>query len=119
LYALFLPRNIIGKDILSKADPMVVVYQQDQGRSDWIEVDKTEAKKNTSNTTFDKKILITYTFAEDQLLKLSVYDTDTKKGTASDLTEQNLIGFVVYKLSTLIKDMRVSLYTSNFNYRFN
>jgi len=112
-FVLFLPRNLSRKDVFSKSDPFVVVFQQKKDDINWFEIGRTEVKNNTHNTTFDSKVLITYHFEEQQLLKISVYDSDTKKPNAT-LMKSQIIGSVESFLSTLVVKMRVSLFSPNF-----
>lgn len=70
-------RNLLNKDVLSKSDPMCVVYVQLQNNQTWTEHGRTEVLTNTLNPEFATKILIAYHFEEVQKLKFKIYDIDS------------------------------------------
>ncbi|XP_045028437.1 copine-8 isoform X2 [Daphnia magna] len=70
-------KNLLNKDVLSKSDPMCVVYVQHLDHS-WVEHGRTEQIHNTLNPEYTTKILIGYRFEELQKLKFKIYDIDSK-----------------------------------------
>lgn len=75
-------RNLLDTDLLSKSDPLVVVYLYQGGG--YIERGRTEVIKNNLNPDFCKSIIIDYFFEEVQKLKFCVYDIDNETSTLAD-----------------------------------
>lgn len=86
-------------DILSKSDPMVVVYVQPFGHNQWQEYCRTEVIMNTRNPDFTKKINIMYRFEEQQKMKFEVYDIDS---SSPNLNHHDFIGWVETNLGNLV-----------------
>ena len=84
-------RKLASLDVMSKSDPMVVVFQQ-SGKS-WIEVGRTEALENQTDASFVTAIEMDYLFEVTQHLLIVVYDVDDPK-KLSDLSKQQKIGQV-------------------------
>ena len=66
--------NLRDRDILSKSDPMVVMFQQmrDGDEIQWMEMDRTEVIKDNLNPSFVKSFIIKYHFEQHQKLKFEV-----------------------------------------------
>ncbi|KAK1318349.1 Protein BONZAI 3 [Acorus calamus] len=92
-------------DILSKSDPMVVIYIK---RRDEIleEIGRTEVIMNTLNPVWITKITIMYQFEIVQPLVFRVYDVDTKYHNIPvkilKLNEQDFIGEAHCALSEIV-----------------
>ena len=77
-------------DVMSKSDPQVWVYLQDQGASGkWAMIGKTEMIKDNLDPKFTKSIELSYFFEHVQHLKFMVYDIDKPSGGAES---QDFIG---------------------------
>eukprot|EP00057_Strongylocentrotus_purpuratus_P033319 XP_790964.2 PREDICTED: copine-8 [Strongylocentrotus purpuratus] len=70
-------RNLKDKDVLSKSDPMCVLYTTQMGSKQFYEYERTERVKNNLNPDFVQKFNMTYLFEECQRLKFEVYDIDS------------------------------------------
>ncbi|TGZ65970.1 hypothetical protein CRM22_005610 [Opisthorchis felineus] len=81
-------RNLCDTDILSKSDPLVVVFEKTHDNS-WRELGRTEVIQNTLNPDFVKKIVIEYHFEEQQRLNFAVYDVDC---TSDKLEKHDFLG---------------------------
>src|SRR5271170_3437779 len=83
-------KDLESKDILSKSDPFVVVEMRSQSTADpqFVEMGRTETQKNNSNPEFQKTIEFPYCLHDNQELKFSVYDSDSK---STDLKKHDLI----------------------------
>ena len=66
--------NLRDRDILSKSDPMVVMFQQIRHDDviKWVEMDRTEIIKDDLNPSFVKSFIVNYHFEEQQKLKFEV-----------------------------------------------
>ncbi len=73
----FLFRNLPDRDVLSKSDPMCVIYVKNNASNgtigDYRELARTETIQNTLNPEFVKKIRINYYFEELQKIKFEMY----------------------------------------------
>ena len=76
--------NLPDLDVMSKSDPMCVVFAKRTPSDPWFEVGRTETIQNNLNPEFSKKITMTYLFEERQLLKFEVYDIDSASKNLSD-----------------------------------
>uniref|UniRef100_A0A8D8RDH1 Copine-3 n=1 Tax=Cacopsylla melanoneura TaxID=428564 RepID=A0A8D8RDH1_9HEMI len=99
-------RALIGKDLLSKSDPMIVTYIQPFGESRWVEYHRTEVIQNSHDPDFTSKVHMAYRFEEQQPLKFEVYDVDS---TSPKLTDHDFLGFVTCNLGQLISNGKVKL----------
>lgn len=97
-------RNLPDLDLLSKSDPMVVVYIQPFGLQTWQEYARTEMIRNSRNPDFTKKINIQYRFEEQQKLKFEVYDVDSAR---PNLKDHDFIGWVEITLGALVSQHTV------------
>ncbi len=70
-------RDLKDKDVMSKSDPMCVLYTTKLGARDFAEYERTEMIKNTLNPDFVKKFILTYFFEECQRLKFEIHDVDS------------------------------------------
>ncbi|TNN07478.1 Copine-8 isoform 1 [Schistosoma japonicum] len=71
-------RNLCDTDVLSKSDPLVVVFEKSFPDNQWVELDRTEIIQNNLNPDFAKKVVMEYHFEEQQRLNFAVYDVDCK-----------------------------------------
>ncbi|XP_076919324.1 protein BONZAI 3-like [Bidens hawaiensis] len=82
-------------DVMSKSDPMVVVYAKKKN-GNLEEVGRTEVIMNTLNPTWIQKINVAFHFEIVQPLVFRVYDVDTKYHNMStkmlDLKVQDYVG---------------------------
>ncbi|NXY83719.1 CPNE9 protein, partial [Alcedo cyanopectus] len=62
-------RNLLDMDTFSKSDPVVVLYVQGSGSSEWKEFGRTEVIDNTLNPDFVRKFVLDYYFEEKQNLR--------------------------------------------------
>jgi hypothetical protein len=74
------------RDVLSKSDPMCVMFLKPQGGTAdaWIEVGRTEMMKDSLNPEWIKKFEVDYSFEEMQVVKFEVYDVDIETYRLSD-----------------------------------
>ncbi len=84
-------RNLKDCDVLSKSDPMVVVFLETRTASSktWREIGRTEVIDNNLNPDFTKSILVDYRFEEYQKLKFEVYDVDS---SSAKLNQHDFLG---------------------------
>ena len=76
--------NLADKDILSKSDPMCVVYRMTEdsnGSSGYKEIGRTEVIKNCLNPQWSTKFEQPYYFEQRQGLKFELYGS--KSGSSS------------------------------------
>ena len=94
-------RNLIDRDVFSKSDPMVVVFQEMRSGKikHWKEFDRTETIQNCLDPDFVKTILIEYRFEELQKLKFEVYDCDS---FSKDLRSHDFLGSMECSLGSLV-----------------
>eukprot|EP01117_Protostelium_nocturnum_P007480 TRINITY_DN2673_c1_g1_i1.p2 TRINITY_DN2673_c1_g1~~TRINITY_DN2673_c1_g1_i1.p2 ORF type:complete len:523 (-),score=201.66 TRINITY_DN2673_c1_g1_i1:2011-3579(-) len=93
-------------DLLSKSDPMVILYVRDNSTKKWTEVGRTEQIKNDSNPKFSKQIPLRYYFEEVQQLKFTVIDID--KGSADNVKSSDLIGKLKCNLAEIVGSTQFS-----------
>jgi len=62
MWNIFFARNLLDKDLLSKSDPMCVIYHQPRGCSSnhWVEFMRTETIRDTLNPDFASKVQANY-----------------------------------------------------------
>ena len=94
-------------DVMSKSDPMVMVYEKNQ-KGTFQEIGRTERKNNNLNPIFDKNILINFYFEKTQHLQFKVIDDDGQGSFdligSFDTTMGKIMGS---KNQTLIGDLKV------------
>ncbi|CAH1784239.1 unnamed protein product [Owenia fusiformis] len=70
-------RNLLDRDVMSKSDPMCVLYTKQFGQDNFFEFGRTEMIKNSLNPDFVKKFTMDYFFEESQKLRFDLYDVDS------------------------------------------
>lgn len=65
-------------DVLSKSDPVAIVYARPSTGAPWAEIGRTETIRDTSRPDFQTAISLDYFFNQLQELKFSVFDSDEK-----------------------------------------
>lgn len=75
-------------DLMSKSDPMAVVYLKD-GTGNWREIGRTETIMDCLDPKFAKSFPLQYFFERTQWLKFDVYDVDS---SSPDLSRHDFIG---------------------------
>lgn len=86
-------------DVLSKSDPLCVLYYQPFGSKQWAEFKRTECLQNTLNPDFATKIPITYHFEEQQHLKFMIFDIDS---TSQNVNDHDFLGEFECTLAQLV-----------------
>ncbi|KAK3103604.1 hypothetical protein FSP39_020468 [Pinctada imbricata] len=71
-------RKLRDMDILSKSDPMCVLFTYDLRANTYYEFARTEVIQDNLNPNFVKKFVMNYFFEESQKLKFEVYDVDSQ-----------------------------------------
>jgi len=79
--------DLADKDLMSKSDPMCVMFMQKQGQ--WLEIGRTEMIKDTLNPSWEKKFVVDYSFEERQVVKFEIYDWDND---SNKLSNQDFLG---------------------------
>ncbi|KAI8529287.1 hypothetical protein RHMOL_Rhmol12G0213600 [Rhododendron molle] len=97
--------NLRDRDVLSKSDPMAVVYTK--GRDGTLqEIGRTEVVLNSLNPKWITKHVITYHFEVVQTLVFRVYDVDTQFHNLDvkmlKLDEQQFLGEATCALSQIV-----------------
>jgi len=77
-------KNLVNKDLLSKSDPFVAVFQAFSNGRQRNEVGRTETINDNLNPVFEKKFLIDYFFEERQVLEFHVFDSDSESRRLED-----------------------------------
>ncbi|XP_071816097.1 copine-8-like isoform X1 [Apostichopus japonicus] len=95
-------RNLADKDVLSKSDPMCVLYTTQLGSNQFAEYERTEQIQNTLNPDFVHKFNLTYYFEERQLLKFEIYDVDSPR---SKLDAHDFLGSLECTLGEILGSM--------------
>ncbi|KAJ7406877.1 Copine-9 [Willisornis vidua] len=81
-------RNLLDMDTFSKSDPVVVLFVQGSGSSEWKEFGRTEVIDNTLNPDFVRKFVLDYYFEEKQNLRFDVGIPGKRCGTILLLAEE-------------------------------
>ena len=68
--------DLADKDLLSKSDPVCVLFMQKQGN--WFEIGRTEMIKDSLNPAWEKRFVVDYSFEERQMVKFEIYDFDSQ-----------------------------------------
>ena len=89
--------DLADKDLLSKSDPLCVLFMQKQGQ--WCEIGRTEMLKDTLNPSWEKKFVLDYSFEERQLLKFEVYDLDS---ASQRLSNHDFLGRIESPLGVIV-----------------
>lgn len=90
-------KNLLDLDVLSKSDPVVVVYTLDGARP--VEFARTERIENNLNPEFSKAVQMNYRFEEIQKLRFSVHDIDNESSTLDD---DDFLGFIDCTLGEIV-----------------
>lgn len=97
--------NLHDRDVLSKSDPMAVIYAKGKDGS-LQELGRTEVVLNSLAPQWIKKIIITYHFEMVQTLLFRVYDVDTQFHGLEEkmlkLEEQQFLGEGTCLLSEIV-----------------
>ncbi|XP_037550224.1 copine-3 [Nematolebias whitei] len=97
-------QNLLDKDILSKSDPMCVLYIN-TSNSHWYEFGRTEMILNCLNPKFAKKFVLDYYFEKVQRLKFSVYDIDSD---SYDLDKHDFLGEFECTLGQIVSNKQMT-----------
>ena len=92
-------KNLRDMDVMSKSDPMCVVYIQPFGSNAWQEVLRTECIQNNLNPQFTRKVQISYCFEQQQNLKFDMFDIDNP---SSNLSDHDFIGSATCTLGQIV-----------------
>ncbi|XP_040424860.1 copine-9 isoform X3 [Cygnus olor] len=96
-------RNLLDMDTFSKSDPVVVLFVQGAGSSEWKEFGRTEVIDNTLNPDFVRKFVLDYYFEEKQNLRFDVYNVDSK---SCSIYKQDFLGQAFVALGEVIGSQR-------------
>lgn len=95
-------KSLLNKDVMSKSDPICLVYIQLPNNSTWQEHGRTEVMKNNCNPEFATKIIIGYRFEEQQKLKFKIYDID---GSSPVLDDHDFLGEAECSLGQIVSSV--------------
>ncbi|XP_013417379.1 copine-8 isoform X2 [Lingula anatina] len=97
-------RNLKDKDVLSKSDPMCVLFVKGFGSNSYTEYGRTEIIQNTLNPEFVQKFLINYFFEESQKLKFEIYDSDS---ASARLDAHDFLGRIECTLGEIVSATKI------------
>ncbi|NXJ87300.1 CPNE9 protein, partial [Corythaixoides concolor] len=101
------PRNLLDMDTFSKSDPVVVLFVQGSGSSEWKEYGRTEVIDNTLNPDFVRKFVLDYYFEEKQNLRFDVGCGQEPPGShGAVLGVQDFLGQAFVALGEVIGSQR-------------
>jgi len=89
--------NLVNKDLLSKSDPFVAVFQVNGNK--YNEIGRTETINDNPNPVFEKKFHIDYFFEERQVLEFKVFDSDSN---SKQLSNHDFLGSVQMALGEIV-----------------
>eukprot|EP00105_Crassostrea_gigas_P018815 XP_011437036.1 PREDICTED: copine-8 isoform X2 [Crassostrea gigas] len=92
-------RNLADLDVLSKSDPMCVMFMKDIKTNTYYELGRTETLDNQLNPDFATKFTVTYYFEELQGIKFELYDVDS---ASRNLKDHDFIGSLECTLGELV-----------------
>ena len=92
-------RNLLDMDVISKSDPMCVLFLKTFSSGEYKEVGRTEVIWNTLNPDFVKKFVLDYFFEQSQKLKFELYDIDS---VSRDLSKHDFLGISLTILIGLV-----------------
>lgn len=92
-------RNLADLDVLSKSDPMCVMFMKDIKTNTYYELGRTETLDNQLNPDFATKFTVTYYFEELQSIKFEIYDVDS---ASRNLKDHDFIGSLECTLGELV-----------------
>jgi len=93
-------RNLPKMDVNSPSDPFVIISQKNEQTGGYLQLSRTEAVDDNNNPDFTKQILMEYRFEEVQVIRLDVYDADSKD--LNDLSKHDYIGHCEFVLGDLV-----------------
>ena len=95
--------GLADKDVTSKSDPFVVVYQADPLRTPliWVFLGRTEVKKNALSPKFDTQVAMEFHFERKQPLKFEVLDCDDPS-QINNLSKHDPLGSAITELSFIV-----------------
>ncbi len=76
-------RKLKDLDSFSKSDPLCKLFEMKN--NSWVQVGKTEMKKNNLNPDFTEKITVNYYFEKVQKLKFVMVDSDDGAGNGDQI----------------------------------
>ncbi|KAG2301162.1 hypothetical protein Bca52824_029813 [Brassica carinata] len=101
----FSASNLRDRDVLSKSDPMVVVYKKEKDET-LTEVFRSEVVLNSLAPIWIKKFTVAYHFETVQTLLFRVYDVDTQYQNSREemlkLDDQQFLGEATCALSEIV-----------------
>nr|XP_034317442.1 copine-8 isoform X1 [Crassostrea gigas] len=92
-------RNLADLDVLSKSDPMCVMFMKDIKTNTYYELGRTETLDNQLNPDFATKFTVTYYFEELQSTKFEIYDVDS---ASRNLKDHDFMGSLECTLGELV-----------------
>nr|XP_022302615.1 copine-8-like isoform X2 [Crassostrea virginica] len=92
-------RNLADLDVLSKSDPMCVMFMKDIKTGTYYEHGRTETIDNQLNPNFATKFTVTYYFEELQSIKFEIYDVDS---ASRNLKDHDFIGSLECSVGELV-----------------
>lgn len=96
-------KDLISLDVMSKSDPMAIVYIRDKQGTSWKEVGRTEMILNNRNPVFTTPIEMQYFFEERQLMRFFITDVDDpSKAKHSEFKGMDYIGDLVCTLGEIM-----------------
>ena len=104
--------NLKDCDVLSKSDPVAVIYGKTKGYGSWKELWRSETIHNNLNPEFKTTFVHEYRFEEHQPIKVVIYDWDSPVSSSSsdsdcELKDQkHLGGFRLQTITTCLKLQR-------------
>lgn len=91
-------KNLPRQDILSKSDPMLVLYRIENGKKQLI--GRTDPIMNNEDPKFDKRFELDFFFEQIQLLFVEIYDIDTNH--YDNLQEHDFLGCAQFSLASVM-----------------
>ncbi|KAI9144384.1 Copine-domain-containing protein [Paraphysoderma sedebokerense] len=91
--------NLVNLDMLSKSDPIVVVYFEEAKGRPLLEIGRTEVIKNNLNPKFVTTFKMKYFFESVQQLVLRIYDIDNN---STKLDDHDFIGEIRCTLADIV-----------------
>jgi hypothetical protein len=88
-----------NKDIASKSDPFAVLSVQDVATGKFSELGRSETVMDNLNPEFQKQFVVVYHFESKQLIRVALYDEDSK---TRDLSKQDFLGYADFELANLV-----------------
>ena len=89
--------DLADKDLMSKSDPICVLFMQKQGQ--WYEIGRTEMIKDSLNPSWEKRFIVDYSFEERQMMRFEVYDWDME---SNRLQDHDFLGRIESPLGSIV-----------------